>query len=303
MTFSGHSGKVNDIAVGVDGKHVVSCSADKSVKIFSIENGKQIASHVLSSQVTRLAVNGIADVYAGCTDGSVWVMTADSMSIQFSAYHKSAITGLGLSIDGSRLVTCAESDGVKIWDTNSRVLVQTVMGPSQQLKNSSALLMVRRPSFLGIPDTIVDRPVQYSEPSRMASAIDSYLTFKPLQRTLVSSVSMIEKIPLVKVPLSASMVKVKAGSSICIDATAVENGAVSTSAISKLTSELERQKILTQKFASMYSSIHSRLIAMRKDDESFDFMFPEIVSERVDGQVDKTGRHSTPDSQKRKRRR
>ena len=145
----------------------------------------------------------------------------------------------------------------------------------QQLKGASAVLMITRPQIL-VPDTIENRAEEWSEPHRMVSAIDAYLQCKPLQRTL-TQISSIEKIPLIRVPLSGSTTKVKAGNSVTIDAVSVENGVLSgtpANAVLKLQSELEKQRALSEKFARMFSNLYAQMIAMKKDDESFDYMFP-----------------------------
>ena len=296
IVFSAHSGKVNDVKLSDDEKILISCSHDNLMKFFNVHESStsfntqifSISMESSSCEPLRI-VTGVNTVYVGCLDGSIFSFSASlnnnshqSWEMQkFSANHKSGITGMGITVDGSCLVTCAESDGVKIWDTISRVLLQSVIGPQQQLKNASCMLIVPKP-----PSTILPPSSErYNEPYRMVPAINAYLQFKPLQRTLTPIDSLATNIPLLKVPLFGSETKVKQNHAFKIDEKSnqlVLNGTSHVGVISSLEKKLEEQKNLTKSLSIALSDLYGRVQAMHRDgDERIELFFPNLATDEL----------------------
>ena len=277
MVFSGHSARINDIQISINDRILVSCSDDKSVKIFSVEKKSQQGLTEVESEPTKIALS-FDKIFIGCSDGSVWSCgLSGGTPLRFAATHKSSVSGMGLTVDGSRLVTCAESDGMKIWDTAAKVLVQSVIGPQQQLKNASCLLIL--PISPVLPESVqIDR---YSEPYRMVSAINAYLQFKPLQRTL-TPIETIDKIPLIKVPLFGSETKVKSNHAFVVDEKSnqlVLSGTTHSGVISLLETQLEEQRKLTKSLSVSLMDLYGRVQGLRKEgDPVIDLFFPDMTT-------------------------
>lgn len=248
--FSGHSGKINDICLVRDSR-LVTASSDKSVKIFGLEkNRDQLAHYVCESEPTKVAAID-TEVYYGCMDGSIHSVNGGA----FLGTHTRPITGLGLSLDGSRLVSCA--DGVKVWDSSSLVLVRSVIGPNQQLKDCLGLSMLRKP--IVVPDEVEEAiSAQAMGGLVYVSPVDTYLQLKPLQRTL-TRVDTIDMIPLIRTVSThgSRLSKVKNG--ILINRAAVEEGAVAGDPLAKAQSEIlklrEHNKMLTQAFSDAFARL------------------------------------------------
>ena len=253
VSFTGHSGPVTESIIS--GDLLISASKDCSVKIFEWKVAKsQIAQFLLPSVPTKLAVNHtVSEVVVGCVDGSVHACNVEDGSVTpFLSAHTSSVAGVAATLDCGRIVTCA-ADGLKIWDVASRVLLQSVMGPSQQLKNAQGILMMRKSPLL--PDGSVDHR------TRLVSALDSYLQFKPLQRILVP-IETIDTVPLIRVPVAGGIAsKVRTG--VRIDKDTVEGG-ISTSkedTVARLQLELAKQKEITRVYAATCADLYSRLAA------------------------------------------
>jgi WD40 repeat protein len=291
MVFGGHSAKINDIQISVDGKILASCANDKSVKLFDVDKKCQQSTLVVSSEPTRIALS-FESVFIGCVDGSVWSSSLHSTTPAcFSATHKSSVSGMAITVDGSRLVTCAESDGMKIWDTSAKVLIQSVIGPQQQLKSASCLVML--PAQPVIPESI--KTDRYCEPYRLVSAINAYLVFKPLQRTL-TPIETIEKIPLITVPLFGSENKVKSNHAFSVDEKSnqlVLSGTTHAGVISQLENQLEEQRKLTKSLSASLIDLYGRVQGLRKEgDPVVDLFFPNM-----------SAKTATPSSAKKRSRR
>lgn len=270
--LSGHTGKINDIIVPTFLRHVVTASADKSIKIFDLDNASQIAHFSIdSAEPLRICTdNTLTTVFAGCSDGSVVAVPLNYQSVEaFRAVHQGPVTGVAMTLDCSRIVTCA-SDGVKIWDVSSRVQLMHVMGPNQQLKNSLGLLLIRKP-LLSV------EPESPDSGTKLVLGIDAYLQFKPLQRTL-TQVESIDVIPLIRARAesSASLSKVKKG--FCINRVTVEgNFASKEDIIAKLTSDLNKAKETSKKWASVARELYLQVSALKPDGQA-ELVLPVVAS-------------------------
>jgi WD40 repeat protein len=251
--FSGHSGKINDIVL-VEGKMIASASADKSIKIFDLFGGEQVSHLTLSeSEPTRLTCTLTGDLFVGCADGAIHSVVGDQLSM-FAGKHLGPITGLAVTLDGSRVVSCSEADGVKIWDTSSLMLVHSIIGQNQQLKQSLGMLMLRKPVVL--PESV---EAEMPHPSmQYVSGIDTYLQLKPLQRT-VTRPETIDVIPLIRVAKSGGVHLPKVKNGIVINRASVEEGAVGHDPLAKAQAELVKQRELTKMWASAYADVYTRL--------------------------------------------
>lgn len=257
--FSGHTGKINDIVI-VQEKMVASASADKSIKFFDLTGTYEQIAHIpasLAGEPCRLAASLTGDLFVGCSDGSICSVSENAL-VPFAGKHAGSITGLGLSLDGSRVVSCADSDGVKIWDSSSFMLVHSVTGQNNQLKSSLGMLMLRKPVVL--PDSIDAAGIR-NPGSQYVSGIDTYLQLKPLQRTVTRPES-IDVIPLIRVSRPGAKVK----KSILINRASVEEGAVGPDPLAKAQAELVKQRELTKMWAAAYADVYGRLSAFTADE-------------------------------------
>ena len=235
MSISPHSGSITDMCMMHS--QIATGSTDCSVKLFTSDCLVQVEKWTLPSAVEKVS-GGNGAIYAGCADGSVWVCPRGALPTQFGAVHAGRVTGLGLGLDGSRLVSCGE-EGLKIFDTLSFAQVLAIAGPQQQLKGSVGLLMMR---------------TKPPRSSHLVSAIDSYLTFKPLSRIL-TSIDSIDRIPLIKVHATNASQKMKADKLFCIS-----DGVVfKEDQVEKLQKELTRQRELTQIWSKNCADLFTRL--------------------------------------------
>ena len=252
--FAGHTARITDVLVPDLGDRLVTASEDKSIKIFGVENGNQISNFAIENAVPHkiCADHLCSKIYAGCSDGSVIAFPGN---LHFQAFHKGPVTGLALTTDCSKLVSCGE-DGVKIWDTASLVQVVHVVGPNQQLKNSLGMLMIRKPLQTCCP----------SGGTKLVLAVDAYLQFKPLQRTL-TPLDSLDVIPLIRARAEEEPVgKVKNGG-FCINRMSKEGNNFSSKddIVANLTAELNKAKEAAKMWASLSRELYMQASALKPE--------------------------------------
>ncbi|KAF9222264.1 WD40 repeat-like protein [Gyrodon lividus] len=85
MTMSGHEGTIYNIAYLPGGKRVVTCSGDKTIRIWDVENGEQEGTSM---------------------DDDSWVV------------------GLAVTRDGKRILSGGNAKGIKVWDVETHELIE-----------------------------------------------------------------------------------------------------------------------------------------------------------------------------------
>jgi WD40 repeat protein len=114
VEFFAHEGKVLAVAYHGDGKRVISASADKTARVWTSALVWQRAQPKAIRQAVFSAKGDV--VVAAGDEGTVKVWNAATgAEVKSIAAHKEAVVGLGLSADGTRLVTASADKSVKVW--------------------------------------------------------------------------------------------------------------------------------------------------------------------------------------------
>lgn len=126
-TLSGHNGAIFDLDFSPDGTILASASADQTVKLWQVSTGVRLdtLSQPLKEQyVVRFTPDG-RHVIAGGLDNRirVWrVVSRRKPRINPLVYariaHEGAIIQLGFTQDGSKLISIADDQTMKLWETD-----------------------------------------------------------------------------------------------------------------------------------------------------------------------------------------
>lgn len=128
--FEGHKDSVSSISIFPGGARIVTGSFDKTIRIWKLEDGKEVVKWVVGKAVGAIAVlqNAVhvvsaeGDVtFASSADWDLWVRDAETRAVVAGPLggHTNMVAELKLSPDG-RILASSSSDGtVILWDTST----------------------------------------------------------------------------------------------------------------------------------------------------------------------------------------
>ena len=115
MVFKGHSGTVNDVTVSRDGSRLVSCSLDKTVRVWDVASGKEVFIWQLSYYVFSVALTPDgAHVVSLCGGSfSVWSMTTGEKVAEIRTHC--GLRSVAVSPDGREVMCACDNNTVRVW--------------------------------------------------------------------------------------------------------------------------------------------------------------------------------------------
>jgi WD40 repeat protein/serine/threonine protein kinase len=136
LTLRGHRREVRAVAWSADGSMVATGSLDATVKVWSADDGRELATFPTDgSQVWTVAFAPRGSLLAaGSDDGDIrlWDVAALAPLATIHA-HSAAIVALAFSPDGARLASAGNDRKWKVWDVASRELALDVAARGQWL--------------------------------------------------------------------------------------------------------------------------------------------------------------------------
>jgi len=138
-TLKGHSGRVVDMEISPNGKHLASSGEDRTVMVWSTKGFVEKEHKVLRCNVeydhglfvkwspdskafvVQKAVQNCTEVYkmSKKADGSLGDF---SVAVTFPAKHKTDIIGMGISATGKFIATCSDKTDLIVWSLKGEVL-------------------------------------------------------------------------------------------------------------------------------------------------------------------------------------
>ena len=112
----GHSRPIRGVAFTPDGKHIVTCSDDQTLRIWDLHGREVLVLLGHSSAVFGVAVSPDGHLLSCSLDNSVRCWDAASGEQMFALEgHSSRVRGVAVHPDGSRVVSCSEDRTVRVW--------------------------------------------------------------------------------------------------------------------------------------------------------------------------------------------
>ncbi len=131
LRFSGHNGTVYSASITPDGRHLVSTSADKTIKIWDAATGTELRTlrgHKERVHSVSSSPNGDRIVSGGC-DGiiKIWDASAGSELMSIPA-HDHWIWSVSFSPDGKTIASGSFDETVKLWNAETGAVIATLRG-------------------------------------------------------------------------------------------------------------------------------------------------------------------------------
>ncbi|MBN1204089.1 MAG: protein kinase [Myxococcaceae bacterium] len=150
--LSGHTQSVDDLLFTRDGKHLITCGDDYTIRVWDVEGGgaRVLAGH--ADEVWRLALSPDGRLVASASkDRTARVWNLETGESRVLSGHAGPVDSVAFTPNGRQLVSSNRGDELlRVWDVASGALVRTFktgMGPLGLLKLSPdgryALVMAR----------------------------------------------------------------------------------------------------------------------------------------------------------------
>jgi len=135
-TLTGHSGWVNAVAISPDGKRAVSASGDETLKLWDLEQGRELATlsgHSREVLAVAIAPDGKRAVSASDDNTlKLWDLEQGRELATLSG-HSSVVTAVAISPDGKRAVSASFDQTLKLWDLETMTELATLSGHSREV--------------------------------------------------------------------------------------------------------------------------------------------------------------------------
>src|SRR6185503_16582347 len=129
--LEGHTAWVTSVAVTVDGRHAVSASDDRTLKVWDMSTGQMV--RTLEGHTAR--VNGVAVTADGCqavSASSDWPLKVWNLSrgqaVCTLKGHIDRVNGVAVTADGRHAVSASSDNTLKVWDLSTGRALRTLQG-------------------------------------------------------------------------------------------------------------------------------------------------------------------------------
>ena len=139
-SFSGHQDAVRGVSFSPDGKTIASASADKTIKLWNVADGKELrtlSGHQSEVYSTSFSPDGktIASASADKTI-KLWNVV-DGKELRTLSGHQQGVTSVSFSPDGQTIASASEDSTVKLWNVTDGKELRTLSGHQQGVTSVS----------------------------------------------------------------------------------------------------------------------------------------------------------------------
>jgi serine/threonine protein kinase len=121
--MKGHSGPIVSVAFRPGArKHGVSCGMDRTIRVWDLDNGKEISRLDHPDSVRSLAcLPDGAWAVSGANDGNIRWWHIDSRKlVETRNGHKGPVMAMAVSPDGNRVLSAGQDGKIQLWDARGR---------------------------------------------------------------------------------------------------------------------------------------------------------------------------------------
>jgi WD40 repeat protein len=130
-TLTGHTDWVRDVAITPDGKFAVSCSDDRTLSLWDLQTGIELATLVGHDDwVMTVAITPDGKwVVSGSGDRTLKIWDLDTGNVVRTLYgHTRLIRAVAITPDGQYIVSASQDQTLKIWDFHQGIPLRILTG-------------------------------------------------------------------------------------------------------------------------------------------------------------------------------
>ncbi|KIK33007.1 hypothetical protein CY34DRAFT_813916 [Suillus luteus UH-Slu-Lm8-n1] len=130
QTMRGHTGWVNGVAHLPDGRRIITCSSDGSLRLWALNSGTQIDEDWRDENdgVWSMALSPNGEIVAsGCVEGKVRLWDVETRKVIGKLTgHTRVVFALCWSVDGERVASGSWDGTTRVWDVKRRKNILTI---------------------------------------------------------------------------------------------------------------------------------------------------------------------------------
>lgn len=124
-----HNGSITDVAFSPNNQHIASASADCTVKVWDLVNGKLIHTLIHNNRVkcVKYSPNNLFIISGQGNRITIWDVLTGNL-IRTLTGHTNIINTVNYSFDGQFVVSGSVDETIKIWNASTGTLMDTIIG-------------------------------------------------------------------------------------------------------------------------------------------------------------------------------
>jgi WD40 repeat protein len=136
-TLLGHTSWVNAVAVTPDGEHVISGSADSTLKVWEVESGREVRTlegHTSAVLAVAVTPDG-RHIISGSKDNTLRIWELDTgRAVRTLQGHFGGVYAVAVAPDGRHVISGSWDNTLKVWELEGGQLVQTLKGHTDDVE-------------------------------------------------------------------------------------------------------------------------------------------------------------------------
>jgi WD40 repeat protein/tetratricopeptide (TPR) repeat protein len=117
-----HNGAVNSVSFSPDGKRIASASADKTIKLWSLDGNPPQSLTGHSGIVNSVSFSPDGQFIASASDNTVKLWKVDGTLLRSFEGHSDRVNSVSFSPDSKTMVSASDDKTVKLWSVEGRLL-------------------------------------------------------------------------------------------------------------------------------------------------------------------------------------
>jgi WD40 repeat protein len=129
-TLTGHADSIWSLALSNDGHILISGSADKTIKVWNVDDGQPLFTLTGHTDVVRAIALGYdgQTIASGSGDGTIKLWDVRTQGLTSTLPASSPVWSVAISRDGQTLISGSEDGSIKIWDVPTGRLLRVING-------------------------------------------------------------------------------------------------------------------------------------------------------------------------------